>query len=207
MARKKNNDYFKIFVELLDYSCQAAKLLIEVMTDYHPEELEQRMEEMHEIEHSADLAKHQMMEQLAREFITPIEREDIMLMADFIDNVTDAIEDVLMRLYMFNITVIRKDALEVASIIAQCCEELKKALEEFGNFRKSKTLHKHIVEVNRLEEVGDKLYTEATRRLYVSEMNPVAVAAWTHVFHILEKACDACEDVSDVIESVMMKNS
>jgi uncharacterized protein Yka (UPF0111/DUF47 family) len=71
MARKKNNYYFKIFVELLDYSCQAAKLLVEVMTDYHPEELEQRMEEMHEIEHSADLAKHQMMEQLAREFITP----------------------------------------------------------------------------------------------------------------------------------------
>jgi predicted phosphate transport protein (TIGR00153 family) len=206
MARK-DNDYFNIFVELVEYSCKAAKLLIEVMTDYHPEELERRMEEMHQIEHSADLEKHLMMERLAREFITPIEREDIMQMAHQIDDVTDTIEDVLMRLYMFNITVIRKDALDVALIIEQCCEELKKALKEFGNFRKSKTLHKHIVEVNRLEEVGDKMYTEATRRLYVSEMNPVAVSAWTHVFHILEKACDACEDVSDVIESVMMKNS
>ncbi|NLT47825.1 MAG: DUF47 family protein [Clostridiales bacterium] len=205
MARK--NDYFDTFVKLVEYSCKAARLLIEVMTDYHPEKLEERMHEMHEIEHSADLEKHLMMERLAREFITPIEREDIMEMAHQIDNVTDSIEDVLMRLYMFNITVIRKDALDVAIIIEQCCEELKKALEEFSNFRKSKTLHKHIVEVNRLEEVGDKMYTEATRRLYVSEMNPVAVSAWTHVFHILEKACDACEDVSDVIESVMMKNS
>ena len=206
MARK-DNDYFNTFVKLVDYSCEAARLLIEVMTDYHPEDLEQRMIEMHEIEHGADLEKHLMMERLAKEFITPIEREDIMAMAHQIDDVTDSIEDVLMRLYMFNITVIRKDALDVALIIEQCCCELKKALEEFSNFRKSKTLHKHIVEVNRLEEDGDKLYTEATRRLYVSEMNPVGVSAWTHVFHIMEKACDSCEDVSDVIESVMMKNS
>ncbi len=205
MARKDN--YFNTFVKLVEFSCKSARLLIEVMTDYQPEKLEERMREMHEIEHSADLEKHLMIERLAREFITPIEREDIMELADQIDNVTDSIEDVLMRLYMFNITVIRKDALDVAIIIEQACEALKKALEEFSNFRKSKTLHKHIVEINRLEEVGDKIYTEATRRLYVSEMNPVAVSAWTHVFHILEKACDSCEDVSDVIESVMMKNS
>ncbi len=205
MARKDN--YFNTFVKLVEFSCKSARLLIEVMTDYQPEKLEERMREMHEIEHSADLEKHLMIERLAREFITPIEREDIMELADQIDNVTDSIEDVLMRLYMFNITVIRKDALDAAIIIEQACEALKKALEEFSNFRKSKTLHKHIVEINRLEEVGDKIYTEATRRLYVSEMNPVAVSAWTHVFHILEKACDSCEDVSDVIESVMMKNS
>lgn len=206
MARK-GNDYFNSFVELLGYSLRAAQLLIDVMTDYHPDDLELKMVEMHEIEHGADLAKHEMIERLAKEFITPIEREDIMEMAHQIDNVTDSIEDVLMRLYMFNITVIRSDALELAKIIKQCCEELTKALGEFKNFRKSKTIHKHIVEVNRLEEVGDRMYTEATRRLYISEMNPVAVSAWTHVFHILEKACDACEDVSDVIESVMMKNS
>ena len=189
MARKDN--YFNTFVKLVEFSCKSARLLIEVMTDYQPEKLEERMREMHEIEHSADLEKHLMIERLAREFITPIEREDIMELADQIDNVTDSIEDVLMRLYMFNITVIRKDALDAAIIIEQACEALKKALEEFSNFRKSKTLHKHIVEINRLEEVGDKIYTEATRRLYVSEMNPVAVSAWTHVFHILEKAHNA----------------
>lgn len=205
MARKGNN-YFDIFVKLVDYSCEAARLLIKVMSNYRPEELEERMIEMHEIEHTADIEKHKMMEMLAKEFITPIEREDIMELAHQIDDVTDAIEDVLMRLYMFNITVIRKDALDVALVIEQCCEELRRALEEFGNFRKSRTLHKHIVEVNRLEEVGDRLYTEATRRLYVSEMDPITVSAWTHVFHIMEKACDSCEDVSDVIEKVLMSN-
>lgn len=204
---QKDDLYFSTFVRLVEYSCKAAQLLIEVMTDYHSEDLKKRMEEMHRIEHDCDLEKHLMMERLAREFITPIEREDIMGMAHQIDDVTDIIEDVLMRMYMFNITIVRNDALQMAVIIEQCCRELKLALEEFHNFRKSKTLHKHIVEVNRLEEDCDKLYMEATRRLYISDMEPVGVAAWTHVFHILEKACDACEDVSDVIESVMMKNS
>ncbi len=206
MARKQN-DYFEIFVKLVDYSCKASRLLVNVMTDYRPEDLDLHMVKMHEIEHRADREKHEMMEKLAREFITPIEREDIIDMANQIDNVTDAIEDVLMRLYMFNIMVIRKDALEVALLIEETCNELKRALEEFGNFRKSKTLHKHIVEINRLEEVGDRLYTEATRRLYISEMDPSSIAAWTHVFHILEKTCDSCEDVSDVIERVLMTNS
>lgn len=203
----RDNDYFNTFVKLVEYSCKAARLLIDTMTDYHPEDLQMRMEEMHKIEHDGDLEKHLMMQRLAKEFITPIEREDIMAMANEIDNVTDAIEDVLMRMYMFNISTVREDGLQMALIIEQCCKALKQALQEFHNFRKSKTLHQYIVEVNRLEEEGDKLYTESTRRLFISDTNPVAVAAWTHVFHILEKACDACEDVSDVIESVMMKNS
>ncbi len=206
MARKEEY-YYESFVTLVEHSCLAAALLIETMTDYKPEELEQKMREMHKIEHDCDIEKHHMMEKLAKEFITPIEREDIMEMAHQIDEVTDSIEDVLMRMYMFNITVVREDALQMARIIQDCCNALKKALMEFRHFRKSKDLHEYIVEVNRLEEDGDKLYTEATRRLYTSEMDAVTIGAWTHVFHILEKCCDACEDVSDVVESVMMKNS
>jgi len=206
MARREEY-FYDAFVNLVEHSCRAASLLIETMISYRPEELEQKMREMHKIEHDCDIEKHHMMGKLAKEFITPIEREDIMLMAHQIDEVTDSIEDVLMRMYMFNITVVREDALQMAHIIEDCCKALKKALVEFPDFRKSKDLHEYIVEVNRLEEEGDKLYMEATRRIYTSGMDPVAVGAWTHVFHILEKCCDACEDVSDVIESVMMKNS
>ena len=204
---RRDNEYFTAFIALSDYACQAARMLIETMQDYHPEELDQKRIEMHKIEHDCDIAKHRMIEQLAKEFITPIEREDIMEMAHQIDNITDAIEDVMMRLYMFNITSIRSDALEMAQIIEKCCFAVKEALVEFPDFRRSKTLHQYIVEVNRLEEEGDRLYMEATRRLYISDLEAVAVNAWTHVFHIMEKACDACEDVSDVIESVMMKNT
>ena len=95
----------------------------------------------------------------------------------------------------------------MAEIIVRCCNALKLALDEFYNFRKSQDLHKLIIEINFLEEEGDRLFTQATRDLYVNCKDFLEVAAWDQTFHYLEKCCDACEDVADIIESVMMKNS
>lgn len=208
MAIKKgDNNYFSTFVDLVKYSCDAAALLTEIVNNYDADELKDKMKQMHDIEHAGDVERHIMIKKLAKEFITPIEREDIVALADSIDNVTDTIEDVLMRMYMFNITSMREDAIKLAAIIEKCCAALKKALEEFYNFRKSHTLHGLIIEINRLEEEGDELFKEATRRLYVEVRDPIEVLGWDQVLHYMEKCCDACEDVSDVIESVMMKNS
>ena len=124
MAIKKDDNYFSTFVELVNYSCQAANLLSEIMHNFNPDELEEKMKLMHNIEHAGDVERHVMMKKLAKEFITPIEREDIVAMADAIDNVTDNIEDVLMRMYMFNIRTMREDALKMSEIIVKCCEAL-----------------------------------------------------------------------------------
>lgn len=207
MSIRKDDSYFSTFVDLVNYSCDAANLLTEIMHNYNPDELEEKMRLMHNIEHAADVERHIMMKKLAKEFITPIEREDIVSMADAIDNVTDNIEDVLMRMYMFNIKTMRDDALRMAEIIKKCCEALREALHEFYNFRKSQTLHNLIVEINRMEEEGDELFTKATRRLYVEAKDPLEVYGWGRTLHYMEICCDACEDVADVIESVMMKNS
>ncbi|HBR35471.1 MAG TPA: DUF47 domain-containing protein, partial [Firmicutes bacterium] len=206
MAKKKDVNYFDTFVELVQYSCDAAILLNEIANDFHADELEAKMEQMHEIEHAGDEGRHAMMKRLAREFITPIEREDIVSLADAIDNVTDTIEDVLLRIYMFNFTKMHEDVVKMAAIIVQCCEALKEAVAEFANFRKSQTLHKLIIEINRLEEDGDDLFVKATRELFVNEKDPVQIMAWRETLDYLEKCCDACEEVSEVIESVMMKN-
>lgn len=209
MARKKDNNYFATFVDLVNYSCKAANLLNEIMHNYNPDELEEKMKLMHDIEHAGDAERHIMMRKLTKEFITPIEREDIVAMADAIDNVTDNIEDVLMRMYMFNIKEMCRDAVKMAEIIVQCCDALREALIEFHNFRKSQTLHGLIVEINRLEEDGDELFTKATRNLYVNAdgKEPLVIYGWGRTLHFMEICCDACEDVADVIESVMMKNS
>jgi predicted phosphate transport protein (TIGR00153 family) len=207
MARKKEVNYFDTFVELVGYSCDAADLLHDTMCNFKAEKLYEKMKEMHAIEHKGDEARHAMVRKLSREFITPIEREDIMAMADSIDNVTDTIEDVLMRMYMFNIKKIREYAVKMSEIIVKCCSALKKALAEFSNFRKSQILHELLVEINHLEEDGDRLFTEATRDLFVNCKDPIEVTAWAQTFDFLEKCCDACEDVSDVIESVIMKNT
>jgi Phosphate transport regulator (distant homolog of PhoU) len=207
MAIKKEDNYFSTFVELVTYSCEAANLLYDIMKNYNADDLEENLKRMHNIEHAGDVERHVMMKKLAKEFITPIEREDIVAMADAIDNVTDNIEDVLLRMYMFNVTRMSEDALKMAGIIVKCCEALKDALQEFYNFRKSQTLHNLIVEINRLEEEGDDLFVASVRKLYTQGKEPLEVYGWGRTLHFMEICCDACEDVSDVIESVMMKNS
>lgn len=204
---KKGYDYFDEFVKLLGYSAQAAKMLDDSLRAYDEERLRSMIMEIHGVEHAADLEKHDMIHRLAREFITPIEREDIMELAQEIDDVTDAVEDVLLRMHMYHIQAIRPEALDFVEVIVKCCDMLVEAMGEFHNYRKSEKLRDCIVEVNRLEEEGDRIYTEAVYRLYDGSTAPIEVMAWTELFDRFEKCCDACEDVADVIESVIMKNT
>ena len=204
---KKDNYYFDTFVELVDYSCKAANLLDQVITNYDAEQIKIKMEEMHAIEHSADMVRHKMIEKLLKEFITPIDREDIMAMADAIDSLTDSIEDVLMRMYMYNIVEVTDYAQKMAGIIKKCCSLLKQAFVELPNFRKSKELHELIVEINRLEEEGDALYVNGVKDLYQNCKDPIELMVWTEIYNRLEKCCDKCEHVADDIENIVMKNS
>ena len=207
MARKKDYDYFDMLANGVSYACSAAEMLCEDLQHFNPENLPQHMEEMHKIEHSADLSKHDMLEKLLKEFITSIDREDISELADVIDDVTDSLEDVLLRMYMYNIPNVRQEALQFASIIAQCCKEMKILMEEFPNFRKSRKLRESIIEINRLEEEGDKLFTEAMHTLYAGSVNPIEIMTWTSLYEQLEHCCDLCEDVADVVERVILTNS
>ncbi|OPZ94361.1 MAG: putative pit accessory protein [Firmicutes bacterium ADurb.Bin419] len=207
MARKKDEYYYDTFVELVQYSCKAAELLNQIMHNFKVDELENKVKAMHDIENSGDRARHVMTRKLLKEFITPIEREDIMELANSIDDVTDAIEDVVLHMYMYNVTNVRPYALKMTDVIVKCCDSLKQAMGEFHNFRKSKELHELIVKVNQFEEDGDKLYTEAMRDLHVNCNDFKEVAAWESTFHFLEKCCDTCEEVANAMEDVIMKNS
>lgn len=207
MASKKDYNYFDAFVTMVDYSCQSAKMLHDTLTGFSTADLSQRITDIHVIEHAADICKHDMMNRLVKEFITPIEREDIMELAQQIDNVTDNIEDVMLCIYMYNIQKINPSALEFSNVILSCCDALKKTMEQFHDFRKSKTVNATIIEINRLEETGDALYTKTMRDLYLNCKDPIEILAWTQTIEQLEKCCDACEDVADIVESVIMKNS
>jgi len=208
MSNKKQERFYEMFVEMSEYSCGAARLLRDILNDYDLEKIGFYMEKMHEFEHSGDVARHKMMKSLAKEFITPIEREDIMQMGESIDTVTDKIEDVLQKMYMYNIKTIRKDAIRAADQLIEIAELLKAALAEFHNFKKSKSINDMLIEINRLEEIGDRLYLEATRNVFTDpDIQPIEAFAWSHIFHYVEDVFDACEDAADVIEGVIMKNS
>ena len=208
MGSKQNNSfYFDNFIACADYSCQAAHLLDKAMREFTPERVTQMLDEMHSVEHAGDEKKHEMLNVLAKAFITPIEREDIIELGHNIDEVTDKIEDVLLRLYCNNVKSIRSDALEMAAVVIKCCEEMKVLLSEFQHFRRSKKLQAHIIRINTLEEDADQLFINSMRDLHTTCTDTLTIVIWREIYIYLEKCVDACEHVADTVESVIMKNS
>lgn len=206
MAKKKF-DYFNYFKEVSDIICEAAEHLNGALHNFNEEDLQSEINIMHEIEHRADSAKHSMIELLAHEFITPIEREDIVALAQQLDTVVDNMEDVLLRIYMFNIKEIKVDAVEFSEVIIKCAKELNTVLTEFKNFKHSQTIGEKIVAVNNCESEGDKILVDGIRKLSLDESNEKDLFIWTDIYEHMEECLDACEDVTDIIESVIMKNT
>ena len=207
MAKKSDNYYFENFIQCVECGCQAAMMLEENLANFDVNRLSENLDELHKIEHDADKKKHEMMGVLVKAFITPIEREDIILLSQCIDEVTDQIEDVLIRIYINNVHTIRPEALQFTKVIIRCCKVLKEIMEEFANFKKSKTLHGLIIEINALEEEGGRLFIDSMRRLHTEVTDPLEIIAWREIYNFLEKCCDACEHVADAVESVIMKNT
>ena len=206
MLNRKSNCYFEAFIDLAEYSKQAADRLYECINDFNLSLMENRIEEMHKIEHQADIKKHEMMDKLAKEFITPIEREDINRLFNAIENVSDTIEDVLIKMYIFCIPKMRPEAKEFAEVLVKSCATLKKMMVEFPNYKKSSYLQKLIVEINDLEEEGDKLYKSSIHTLFSTSKDAVELLTWTETMNRFEKSCDAIEHVANVVESVIMNN-
>lgn len=207
MSSKKGYDYFKKFSELGNYCYQSAILLNETLVNFNIRTIDKRLKEMHQIEHDADLSKHELMQQLATEFIAPMEREDIVRLSQEIDDITDAIEDVLIKIHMYNVSKIKPETFKFTKLIISCCDALQTALGELHNFKKSNSLKEKLIEVNRLEETGDSLYYDTVHALFSNSTDPIELLVWSEIYSKLEKCADACEHASDAIESVVMKNS
>jgi uncharacterized protein len=207
MANKKNFNYFNAFIDLSNGSLKAAELLSKTLHDFDVNQVEAKVKEMHVIEHNADLERHEIMNRLVKEFLPPIEREDIISLADNIDDVIDSIEDVLIRIEMFNVQNIRPEILKFTEVMMDCCKSMSAALKEFEHFKRSKTLHAAIIEVNHLEEVADQLYINGVRDLFKNSKDPIELMIWTEIYRLLEKCCDNCEEVANDIENIVMKNS
>ena len=207
MAKKQDAFYFDNFITCSDCALRAANILRDTLLNYDPDKLADEINELHKVEHEGDTNKHEMMEVLAKAFITPIEREDIIALSQNIDSVTDTVEDAMMRFYMCNVSELREEALPFAELVIRSCEYLKKMMGEFSEYKKSKQIREYMVEINHLEEEGDKLYFKASRNLSTTCTDPIQLIAWRDIFHYLERCLDAVEHVADTVEMVIMKNS
>ena len=209
MGKKKRSDsfYYENFADCAQYACDAAKMLDDLMTDFHPEKLGEAVSEMHKIEQAGDRKNHEVNDALLTAFITPIEREDIDMLSDALDVVIDRIEGVLHRMYFCNIQDMRPPALEMSKKIARACQRMHELILEFPELKRSKSLRKHIIEINAIEEEADQVFIESMRRLHVEETDPMQVIAWRDVYTFLEYSVDSVEHVADLVDAILIKNS
>ena len=207
MANKSDRFYFDNFVQAAQCSCDAAGYLAQCLTHYDADRMMEMLEQMHRYEHEGDLRKHEMSAALARAFVTPLDREDLALISQNIDDVTDSIEEVLQRFCMDGIREVTPEAIEFANKLTECCELMKCVLSELINYKKYAELHKKIIALNALEEECDQMYLNAAIRLREKNMDTLDILMWREIYDKMEDCADACEHVGDFVETVVMKNT
>ncbi|MBQ1264293.1 MAG: DUF47 domain-containing protein [Oscillospiraceae bacterium] len=207
MANKADRFYFENLSAAAECSCKTAEYLLECVNNYDLSKIKDMIETMHEYEHAGDIKKHEMSRALAKAFVTPVEREDLALISQNIDEVTDSIEEILQAFYMYQIKAITPEAVTFAAKIVESCHLMKTMLDEFVNFKKPTKLHQLIIDLNQIEEDCDVIYIDATLRLPQHRTDPLDIISWRDIYNRMENCADACEHVGDCVESVVMKNS
>ncbi len=208
LKKSKKFNYFEGFSRQAGFAIAEAKLLVEIFEDYDgSDDLGKYIERAHEIEHSGDEYVHAVFDAVAADFVTPIDREDIIALTQALDDVIDYTEGTVQRLYMLNVQEMHPKAIEFSRLLLKSCEKLGKAMEDFGDFKSSKKINKLIIDVGSVEEEADELFFHTMRELYASKHDdPLYVFVWDKLFQRLENAVDACEKVSDTMSTVIMKN-
>ncbi|OGO01082.1 MAG: phosphate transport regulator [Chloroflexi bacterium RBG_13_52_12] len=169
--------------------------------------IDSRVAEITELEHEGDSITHQVISLLHRTFVTPFDREDIALLAHTMDDIIDFIHASADSMFIYKISTPTQRAKELADIILQGAIEVEKAVR--GLRRKSEFKHilESCVEINRLENMADRVYRAAIGELFDNTTDIIQVIKWREIYEHMESATDRCEDVADVLEGVALKNA
>ena len=198
----KNPQFFQMFADLATQITASAKLLETLFRE--PERMGELVAAIKDLEHRADTITHDVIEKIDTSFITPIDREDIHLLASRLDDVIDLIDGTARRAQMFKIQEVRPAAIELASFLVSACEAVEGAVTSVKN---AKLVVQTNAQVKLLEEEGDACYHEAMGRLFDGDPDPLSVIKWKELYDMLERAIDQCEDVANTLESISLKNS
>ena len=211
MAKKKEVNYFEMMKNAMQHACDISDRLLALFLDFGKgetkDDLYSRLNEIHEIEHEGDKVHDEIIYELNRAFITPIDREDILLVTHDVDRITDNIENVAFRLWMFNIKVLRPEMREFVELIQKCCRKSAEILGEFENFKKSKGIRELIRQLYTFEHDGDTLYRTAVKNLFTNETDLLEVQKWRELYHDMEVCFDTCKEMAQSVENAIVKNS
>ncbi len=203
---KKTNNYFDLIKKQTSYCVEASNLLEEILCKFNAD-INAYRSQMHEIEHTADEIHHDILNKLSTEFITPIDQEDILRLVQIIDDITDALDEVILDIYMYRIEAIPERTAELSKIVNRCVSALYEATDELKNFKKPELLRTKLVSVNDIEGEADEVYNDAIYKLFGSSADVKTLIGSREIYEGLENCCDLCEHAADVIEQVIIKNT
>jgi predicted phosphate transport protein (TIGR00153 family) len=197
----RDEQFFPMFSDMARRLTGCAELIAQMFNE--PARIDELTTEIKRLEHEADGMTREINLRIDRSIVTPLDREDIHLLAGRLDNVIDLLDGTARRVQMFNIREMRPEAARLADVLRRAAGRIQTAVD---NLKKPKLMLEHTAQMKALEEEGDAIYFEAVSALFKGETNPMVVIAWKELFDKLEDAIDECDHVSHVLESIAIKN-
>jgi uncharacterized protein len=199
----KDRQYFDLFEEAAGNIVRAAGLLDDMLRNF-PDRQEELTRDILICEQQGDRITHDIIRRLNETFVTPIDREDILALASSLDDMVDYIEEAADYLGLYKIEAPMEQSQRLASVLVQCARQLAEAMPRLRNFE---DISHYTVEVNRLENDGDRITREAMASLFEGGIDPMVVIRWKDIYDRLENAIDAAEKIAYILEGVTIKNS
>ncbi len=199
----REEQFFGLFEESAQNMVKAARELKRVVDTW--EDVGERVGKITDLEHQGDTITHQIMAQLNRTFVTPFDREDIALLAHTLDDVTDFIQAAADSMLIYKVAHSSQRAKELADIIVQAATEVERAMPHLRKRAELKQIFERCVEINRLENMADRVFRSAMGELFDDATDIADVIKWREIYEYMESATDRCEDVSNVLEGVALK--
>ena len=195
--------YYDLFEELADKLEEGVKLFTEIIGNY--EYSEYKVGKLKEIEHEADHITHQVYKRMHRMFLTPMDREDIYLLANKMDSVLDEIESAAVRMYLYRMKEPAKELVQITAILKEAIAKIRKIIFSVRKKQDAALILQLCVEINTLENEADQLFRSAMVRLFDEEKDAIELIKVKDIIGRIETAVDNCEDVSNVIEGIVLK--
>lgn len=200
--KKETNEFLQLLMQSAENALQGAKLFREAMfADGQPATY---LPALKSLEEKGDSITHQIFTGLSKVFITPIDREDIMELASHIDDVMDGIEATIARFDYLNIEVSDKYMQDFADVLVESCDHILSAMQLLAD-KKFMEITGHTQQINRLENEGDRLMRESIRSVFTNPREPYHDFKLKELYQRLEETTDSCEDVADILDSMVLR--
>jgi predicted phosphate transport protein (TIGR00153 family) len=198
----RSEGFFDLFERAAANLTQTASLLLAFLTD--PKDPEAAHAEIRQREHEGDEVTHQIIRALNTTFVTPFDREDIHRLASLIDDIVDGLDAVVDMYVLHHIEAPLPEMVQQAEVLLKAIQQAEQAL---GGLRSFTGLEQYWVEVNRLENEGDRIYRKTVARLFSGEFEAIDVLKWKDLVDQLEASIDKAEDVANTLESIVLKHA